>query len=351
MYFRFDRYVQNLDISDNVIESLNKTTLRDLGVISLVQLNASRNYIKETDEEAFLGQSKLQTVDLSSNSLMIIEPKTFIRNPSLEILSLSSNQHLRLPEEGPFLYSTSLRILQLVACNLSHIPPNTFQELPNLQKLYIAYNKIGMLYNVQGVGHLTTFDISHNYLRDLGSDIFTDLPELIHLNLSYNSLSTLDITMMPQLVKVNRSIDLNGNPWVCDCLMLNTIYSWCRNNSVDLELVCASPAKFKGQQWNIYEHSGCDNDSTPFAYPVEVIASLNDTLPHEHVAKYIDQSVSHFSPGKESVQLVRANVSYFYISIVLMVALLGLLAGAGFLWWRRLRPRILRRYGPVHSDA
>ena len=210
MNFRFDRYVQNLDISDNVIESLDKTSLRDLGVISLVQLNASRNYIRETDEEAFLGQSKLQTVDLSSNSLMNIEPNIFKRNPSLDILSLSSNQYLQLPEEGPFLYSSSLRVLQLSACNLSHIPPKAFQELPNLHELYISYNKIGMLYNVQGVAHLTTLDISHNYLRDLGSDIFTALPELNHLNFSYNSLSTLNITVMPQLVKVSSSIDLNG---------------------------------------------------------------------------------------------------------------------------------------------
>jgi Leucine-rich repeat (LRR) protein len=86
MNFRFDRYMQNLDISDNVVKSLDKTSLRDLRVNSLVKVNASRNYIKETDEEAFLGQSKLQTVDLSSNSLRNIEPKTFIRNPSLEIL-------------------------------------------------------------------------------------------------------------------------------------------------------------------------------------------------------------------------------------------------------------------------
>ena len=91
--FRFDHYVQNIDISDSVVLSLDKTSLRDLGVISLVQLNASRNYISDIHEEAFLGQSKLQRVDLSSNSLMNIEPKTFIRNSSLEILSLSSNQY------------------------------------------------------------------------------------------------------------------------------------------------------------------------------------------------------------------------------------------------------------------
>ena len=351
MNFRFDRYMQNLDISDNVIESLNKTSLRDLGVISLVQLNASRNYIREADEEAFLGQSKLQTVDLSSNSLMNIEPKTFIRNPSLEILSLSSNRYLGLPEEGPFLYSTSLRVLHLSACNLSHIPPKAFQGLPNLQELYIAYNKIGVLYNVQGVGHLTTLDISHNYLRDLGSDIFTALPELIHLNLSYNNFSTLNMTVVTQLIKVSNSTDLNGNPWVCDCLMFNTIYSWCRNSSVDLELVCSSPPEFKGQPWKIYEHSGCDNDNSDFAFQVENFTSLNYTFSHERVAKYIYQSVPHFSPRGDQVQIVRTNEHYIYISCALLVVFLCLLAGAGFLWWCRVRPRTLRRSYPAHGDA
>jgi len=82
-----------------------------------------------------------------------------------------------------------------------------------------------MLYNLQGVGHVTKLDISHNYITDLGSDIFTDLPQLIHLDLSHNSLSTLDITVTTQLVKMSSSADLNCNPWVCDCLMFNIIYS------------------------------------------------------------------------------------------------------------------------------
>jgi len=350
MNFRFDRYVQNLDISDNVIESLDKTSLRDLGVISLVQLNASRNYIRETHEEAFLGQSKLQTVDLSSNSLMNIEPKTFIRNPSLDILSLSSNQYLHLPEEGPFLYSSSLRILQLSACNLSHIPPKAFQGLPNLQELYITYNKIGMLYNVQGVRHLTTLDVSHNYLRDLDSDIFTTLHELIDLNLTYNRLSTLNVTVMPQLVKVSNSTDLIGNPWVCDCLMFDTVYFWCRNNSVDLELVCSSPPKFEGNSWKIYEHSGCD-DNKDFTDQMDDIASENNPLKIEHFDKYVDKSEHHFSSEGEQVPLARSNVNYFYTSIALLVSFLGLLAGAVFVWWRGVSERILRRSSPVKIDA
>jgi len=344
MNFRFDRYLQNLDISDNVIVSLDKTSLRDLGVISLVQLNASRNNITETDEEAFLGQSKLQTVDLSSNSLMIIEPKTFIRNRFLEILSLSSNQYLRLPEEDPFLYSQSLRVLQLSACNLSHIPPKAFQELPNLQELYIAQNKIGMLYNVPGIGHLGTLDISHNYLSDLGSDIFTAFPNLIRLNLSYNMLSTLNITVVTQLVKVSNSTDLNGNPWLCDCLMFNTSYSWCLKHNEDLNLVCSNPPSFKGKSWKFYKYLGCNDDSTDFAFEVEGTTSLNDTLPEKRFDKYIYRS-------EPKVQHVRTNGNYFYISIALLVAFPGLIAGAVILWRCRVRPNTLQRSGPVHSDA
>jgi hypothetical protein len=184
----------------------------------------------------------------------------------------------------------------------------------------------------------------------LGSDIFTNLPELIHLHLSNNNLSTLNITLMPQLVKVSNSTDLIGNPWVCDCLMFNTIYFWCQNNSADLDLVCSSPANFKGQPWKIYENSGCDNENTDIASQVKDIASVNDTS-HERVAKYRDQPVYHFSPGQEQVQLLRTNEHYFYISIVLLVTYLGLLAEAGILWWYSVRARIVRPSGPVQSDV
>jgi len=73
MNFRFDRYIQNLDIADNYIASLEKTSLRELGLISLVQLNAPRRNIYDVEEEAFLEQTNLHTMDFSSNSLVVIE--------------------------------------------------------------------------------------------------------------------------------------------------------------------------------------------------------------------------------------------------------------------------------------
>ncbi|KDR22743.1 Vasorin [Zootermopsis nevadensis] len=256
MNCRFDNNTQILDISGNSLTYLNKTSLRNMGVISLTQLNASRNSISDIHGEAFFGQSKLQTLDLSSNNLSYIEPWAFTRNPSLEWLSLSGNGFGMLPEEGYFLYSDSVRVLHLSACNLRHIPTETFQDLPNLQELYISHNLIDILPPL-GTGFLTVLDVSNNNLRDLDSDIFTSSPKIIRLNLSYNGLRTLNIEMLPQLAKVIRTDDLSGNPWVCDCVMFNTTYSWCRNNGVDLNLTCSRPPKFKDQKWTVYDREGC----------------------------------------------------------------------------------------------
>jgi len=159
------------------------------------------------------------------------------------------------------------------------------------------------------------------------------------------------MTVTAQLAYVSRSADLIGNPWVCDCLMFNTIYSWCRNKSADLELVCSSPPEFKGKPWEIYEHSDCDNDNTGDADLVEVTDSINHTSSHERVAIYEDKFVPHSSPRLEQVLLVKTNEIYFYISIALSVIFLGLVALAGFLWWCGVRPCTLRLSDPAKSGA
>ena len=138
---------------------------------------------------------------------------------------------------------------------------------------------------------------------------------------------------------------------VCDCLMFNTAYCWYLNISVDLGLACSNHPKLKGKPWEIYEHSDCDNDKTGMADLVEGIVGINNTLSHERVAKYKDQSVIHSPPRREQVQLVRTDDNYFYISLALSVVLLGLKAGAVYLLWCGVRLCTLRRSGRVHSDA
>ena len=347
--------MQILDIFDNVLQFLDKTSLRHPGLASLVQLNASRNYISDIHEEAFLYQTKLQTVDLSSNSLKHIETKTFIRSPSLQMLSLSNNKHFSLNEGGSFLSSTSLRVLHLSACNLSHIPPKTFQALPNLQELHISHNQIITLYPLQGVQHITTLDMSDNYLKDLQSDVFVALPKLTDLNLSFNNLSTLTVSVTAQLANVRNVVDLQGNPWVCDCVMYSTMYCWCRNNSFNMSLVCSSPSKFEGKLWTVYEEEGCDDDDddddhTDVENQVQNVTMITDNLPSNGShANYSILQPSGPAPTKIKKGNMKHSSVYFYWSIALAVLFLFLLPIVILLCKRLLASRRLMPTGPAQQ--
>ena len=257
MDFRFGPSVQQLDLSGNFLDTLDQTSLQDVGLSSLETLNASNSFINYIHKEAFVGLSKLKTVDLSRNELVVIEPNAFSQNGHLTALSLAHNELLNLPEEGPLLKSKSLKVLVLSGCNLSNIPPNTFRELPNLEELYISHNKLKVLPPLQSVERLIILDVGHNYLTDLNSESFSASPKLIQLNLSNNKLSTLNTTLMSQLANASIHLDLKGNPWVCDCTFYK-VYSQCSSHGVDLEIVCSSPPKCNDKLWADCYKAGCD---------------------------------------------------------------------------------------------
>lgn len=341
--------MQNLDVSGNSLASLNKTSLSAVLVISLIRLNASRNHISDIHEEAFVGQGKLQAVDLSSNSITYIEPKTFIYNPSLEMLSLSSNQFLVLPEEGPFLHSDSLRVLRLSACNLSRIPPTTFESVPNLEELHISHNRIETLRPLQGTGRLTLVDVSNNYLTALDSSIFTAFPKLHRLNLSYNRLTDLDI--IPQLPNTTNSEELNGNPWVCTCSKFHTAYSWCRDNGVLLRFSCSSPPKSKGSLWTVYGKVFCSNNN----YSVDKMkgfAISADELPSIRMYEnYEIRQASMYIPTEIRKLDTNVHHNYYYYSffILLSLCLCGIVVLGGMGYYLISIPSV--RMVPVHSDV
>ena len=161
MNFRFDDSLQRLDFSDNILVTLDQTSLKDVGASSLEHLKASDNLTHYIYEEAFVEHRKLHTVDLSRNILEFIEPNTFKHNRHLKTLLLANNEHLNLPKRNSFLISNSLTILDLSAFNRLHIPPNAFRDIPNLEALYISHNKIKVLPLLQTVGRLTKLDIGY----------------------------------------------------------------------------------------------------------------------------------------------------------------------------------------------
>jgi hypothetical protein len=173
---------------------------------------------------------------------------------------------------------------------------------------------------------------------------------------------------MPQLTKAISSTDLSGNRWVCDCVMFDTVYSWCSNNSVNLGLVCSSPPKFEDKPWTIYENAGCDDDddddndedddgggdvddNTAFTNQLEKIRMTDNKLISGAGHKIYGNLVASGSfSTKNQDQKIESDFTFRYVSFTLSAILLSLLIVAMYLWCR-LKPRPSIRTGPAQCDS
>ncbi|XP_076653530.1 fibromodulin [Halictus rubicundus] len=100
--------VQALDLSDNVVSSLNAFELVNVGLANLKYLNLSTNAVSEIDMYAFHGLVNLTVLDLTKNYLHSIPDDAFE--------------------------------LSLDFCQISHLPSDTFNGLPRLRRLNLANN-------------------------------------------------------------------------------------------------------------------------------------------------------------------------------------------------------------------
>lgn len=108
---------------------------------STYQLDISNNKVTEIRREDFKGLSRLTSLNLSENSLRMLEQKTFSHLPTLRILRLKSNQ-ISCIETGAF----------------------------------------------DGLYYLETLDITDNVLTTLAEPVVRPLRNLLHLKLSGNQL-------------------------------------------------------------------------------------------------------------------------------------------------------------------
>ncbi|XP_076299339.1 uncharacterized protein LOC143218111 isoform X2 [Lasioglossum baleicum] len=129
--------VQALDLSDNVVSSLNAYELVNVGLANVRYLNLTKNSISEIDLFAFDGLVNLTVLDLTKNYLHSIPNDAFVQNKNLQIVYLSKNN---FKAHVPKLRSSSITELSLDFCQISHFPSDTFIGLPRLRRLNLANN-------------------------------------------------------------------------------------------------------------------------------------------------------------------------------------------------------------------
>lgn len=187
-------------------------------IISLRHLNISNNAVSVLSERSFIGQSRLEVVDLSSNELDHIPSNTFTHVPRLTWLSLANNK-LKIPDNTLFLQNMNLEVLHLENCALYGITLSSFVGFVNLKELYLSYNTIK---TVEGGNHTSSrpltklryLELSHNNLTDVPHAL-TQLPSLEDVNMSYNELRNLSGILLVE--RHLKRLNISNNPWECSC--------------------------------------------------------------------------------------------------------------------------------------
>lgn len=158
-----------LKLDGNLLTELGNLVFRELG--GLKHLDLSRNRVEAIGVEAFEGLRKLESLDLGRNLLRTVHPETFAPLGSLTSLQLNSNR-------------------------IQKLETHLWKNLTKLITLNLADNS------------LTSFDPGYNF----------SFASLKFLNLSMNDLTKLNVHDLRRHLPSLTTIDLNGNPWLCEDL-------------------------------------------------------------------------------------------------------------------------------------
>jgi hypothetical protein len=324
----FNQHLTHLNASFNRINILGQNSLRNIQ--ELTHLNLSYNIIIDISSQAFMTLKHLKSLDLTKNYISSIDSGTFMYNNELEWLSLADNPTFTLPNKG--FHIPNLLFWNLSYCNIENIHLNTFKEVGNLRQLYLNNNKIVSLNNrlFHNLNQLQKLYLCYNALQSIDAQVFSRLSDLRSLSLCHNNVSRITITLLRAVIRIGK-VDLEGNPWICDCDSADVYSSCAQNKNCSLNLTCEFPDDFKQRHWSVIDDLGCKTTT------VSAIArsSVKET------ATTRDQTEGSIRPTLSSessdAEVPLEMGSWFLVMIVFSVLCSLTLLCIFVLWWCKCR--------------
>ena len=185
------RHLEKISLANNTINQLSDKTFLSQQR-RLLTLDMSGNLLRSIGDALLKNQTSLTSLDLGYNELENIKPGTFSDLKSLQFLKLDHN---RLARVSPDLFTSlsQLHTLVLSGNALAALPIKLFANLGSLSHLLLDYNHLEDLPNQmfnRSSNHITVLDLSHNRLRSI-STFVEPLVHLQSLSLSQNLISDL----------------------------------------------------------------------------------------------------------------------------------------------------------------
>ena len=187
-------------------------------------VNFSHNALEELKNETFMDMLLLETLDLSSNQIKLIENDTF--TPIAKHLTNLYLDHNKLVH----LYNLS-ELYSLKNLTLSN---NMLTQLPmfpgQLTRLDLSWNNLSSLTSVtfQGLILLEKLDMSSNNISFFDSDVFSHMTNLVELNLNTNYIKRIASQSVLTLAKL-KVLEMRAQK--CEILVIED-YAFDRNENV-----------------------------------------------------------------------------------------------------------------------
>ncbi|XP_038160172.1 transforming growth factor beta activator LRRC33 [Cyprinodon tularosa] len=232
--------LQRLNLAFNILPCLT-----DFHMTQLVVLNASYNYIEWFISRQDLNDTfKLETLDLSNNRLLFFPflpsrsklqnlylsnnllrfyehyaDNNTLQNSSTSVEFYNLKKHIKnvtveIWDESLHGDISSLDTLDLRRNQVEYFPNGFIQKMPLLSRLRMSMNCLETLNltSERFFGSLYELDISNNRLNQIPVDdeSLTTLANLTYFNLSHNDLNELPVGLFSSLPKIH-SVDLSYN--------------------------------------------------------------------------------------------------------------------------------------------
>ena len=215
--------------------NLPKIEVNHFPDLPLKMFSLVNNKIESIGKGAFFGQ-EIENIDISDNLMEAIISDSL---PSTNVTKVVTIKNNKLTHIEPGSLPTSLKSLNLDGNNLRYIEEEVLENLINLKELILSRNKFSSLPKVTFLKQLLVFDISSNEIETIKKGTFKDMSKLKLLDLSNNNIGSpivlewliipgkqpsLTISLALNYLKdlnlrrvslEDQSLVMYGNPWRC----------------------------------------------------------------------------------------------------------------------------------------